>query len=127
MLLAVGANVAKLIAFYAIGVFTGFAMAGFGMAKSAYTLKDAKWKLRFAINILSGSISLLIVIIFAVVKFTEGAWLIVLIFPIGRHDVSVLIDSVDVATVGAIRYARSLNPHSLTAVHFVIDDRRAHP
>jgi amino acid transporter len=156
LLLVVGANVAKLIAFYAIGVFTGFAMSGFGMAKRAITLKDAKWRIRFTINILSGSISLLIVIIFAVVKFTEGAWLIVLIFPIAttalirlnrqyrkeqialkideeksrattiaRHDVAVLIDSVDVATVGAIRYARSLNPHSLTAVHFVIDDRHA--
>ena len=42
-----------------------------------------------------------------------------------RHDVTVLIDSVDIATVGAIRYARSLNPRNLTAVHFVIDDRRA--
>ena len=29
------------------------------------------------------------------------------------------------ATVGAVRYARSLNPHSLSAVHFVIDDQRA--
>ena len=156
LLIVVGANVAKLIAFYAIGVFTGFAMAGFGMAKRAITLKDARWRVRFTINILSGSVSLLIVIIFAVVKFTEGAWLIVLIFPlattalirlnrqyrkeqlalkideeksrattIARHDVAVLIDSVDVATVGAIRYARSLNPHSLTAVHFVIDDRHA--
>jgi amino acid transporter len=156
LLIVVGANVAKLIAFYAIGVFTGFAMAGFGMAKRAMIMKNAKWKLRFAINFLSGAISTLIVIIFAVVKFTEGAWLIVLIFPIAttalirlnrqyrkeqtalqideersratmiaRHDVAVLIDSVDVATVGAIRYARSLNPHSLTAVHFVIDDRHS--
>jgi amino acid transporter len=156
LLIVVGANVAKLVAFYAIGVFTGFAMAGFGMAKRAMTMKDAKWRLRFAINFLSGAVSTLIVIIFAVVKFTEGAWLIVLIFPlattallrlnrqyrkeqtalqideersratmIARHDVAVLIDSVDVATVGAIRYARSLNPHSLFAVHFVIDDRHA--
>jgi hypothetical protein len=44
---------------------------------------------------------------------------------IARHDVAVLVDSVDVATVGAIRYARSLNPHSLVAVHFVIDDRHS--
>ncbi|HEX7404707.1 MAG TPA: OB-fold nucleic acid binding domain-containing protein [Candidatus Nanopelagicaceae bacterium] len=36
-----------------------------------------------------------------------------------------LVDSVDIATVGAVRYARSLNPQSLTAVHFVIDDLRA--
>lgn len=156
LIIFIGANVAKLIAFYAIGVFTGFAMAGFGMAKRAKTLKQNHWKSHLFIHSLSGTLSVFIVIIFATVKFTEGAWLIVLIFPfataglirlnrqyrselaalridedrsratsIARHDVAVLIDSVDMATVGAIRYARSLNPHSLIAVHFVIDDRRA--
>jgi hypothetical protein len=44
---------------------------------------------------------------------------------IARHDVTVLVDNVDLATVGAIRYARSLKPRKLSAVHFVIDDRRA--
>ena len=33
-MLVAGATVDALIAFYAIGVFTGFAMAGFGMARS---------------------------------------------------------------------------------------------
>ena len=42
-----------------------------------------------------------------------------------RHDVSVLVDNLDLATIGAIRYARSLNPRNLNAVHFVIDDKRA--
>ena len=152
----VGSNVSKLIAFYAIGVFTGFTMAGFGMAKRNYRRREGGWRLRFFINFLSGSVSFAVVIIFAVVKFSEGAWLIVLIFPIAtiglirlnrqyrkeqqalkinqessratnisRHDVTVLVDAVDIATVGAIRYARSLNPHELAAVHFVIDDQRA--
>jgi amino acid transporter len=44
---------------------------------------------------------------------------------IARHDVSVLVDNLDLATIGAIRYARSLNPRNLNAVHFVIDDKRA--
>ncbi len=151
----VGSNVAKLIAFYAIGVFTGFTMAGFGMAKRNWTRRESGWRRRFFINFLSGSVSFAVVIIFAVVKFSEGAWLIVVIFPIAtlalirlnrqyrkeqqalkinqnqlratnisRHDVTVLVDSVDIATVGAVRYARSLNPHQLAAVHFVIDDQR---
>ena len=156
LIAAVGSNVSKLIAFYAIGVFTGFTMAGFGMAKRNWTMREAGWRVRFFINFLSGVVSLVVVIVFAVVKFTEGAWLIVLIFPIAtvalirlnrqyrneqqalkinqngsrainiaRHDVTVLVDAVDIATVGAIRYARSLNPHQLAAVHFVIDDLRA--
>jgi len=152
----VGSNVAKLIAFYAIGVFTGFTLAGFGMAKRNWRRREAGWRARFFINFLSGTVSFAVVIIFAVVKFSEGAWLIVLIFPlatiglirlnrqyrreqqalkinqgssravnISRHDVTVLVDAVDIATVGAVRYARSLNPHELAAVHFVIDDQRA--
>jgi len=156
LLIVIGSNVAKLIAFYAIGVFTGFTMAGYGMAKRAYTRRENRWQLKFFINFLSGSVSLAVVIIFAIVKFTEGAWLIVLIFPIAtlalirlnrqyrmeqsalkinqdnnqavtisRHEVTVLVDSVDIATVGAVRYARSLNPRSLQAVHFVIDDQHA--
>lgn len=44
---------------------------------------------------------------------------------IARHEVSVLVDSIDLATIGAVRYARSLKPQSLRAVHFVIDDRKA--
>jgi hypothetical protein len=44
---------------------------------------------------------------------------------IARHDVTILVDNVDLATVGAVRYARSLKPHKIKAVHFVIDDRHA--
>jgi amino acid transporter len=42
-----------------------------------------------------------------------------------RHNVAIFVDNVDLATVGAVRYARSLRPHKIRAVHFVIDDRRA--
>jgi hypothetical protein len=153
---ATGASVEHLVAFYALGVFTGFTMAGFGMAKHAKQNKTNKWKLKIVINSLAGGVSLVVVIIFSIVKFSQGAWIILLLAPIlvvsllrlnrryvreqavlslaqassratsiTRHDVTVLVDSVDLATVGAVRYARSLNPHTLSAVHFVIDDRRA--
>ena len=149
-------SVEHLVAFYALGVFTAFTLTGLGMAKHTLRHKEKKWKIRFAIHLISGSISLLIVLIFSVVKFTEGAWVVIVVGPIlvvgllrlnaryraeqnvldispqkgssatiTRHDVAVLIDSVDLATIGAIRYARSLKPRKLTAVHFVIDDLRA--
>ena len=154
--LATKASVEHLVAFYALGVFTGFTLAGFGMARHAIRNKTDNWKLKVIINGLAGSVSIVVVVIFAIVKFTEGAWIILTIAPIAivsllrlnrryvreqavlslaqersratsiaRHDVTVLVDSVDLATVGAVRYARSLNPHTLNAVHFVIDDRRA--
>ncbi|CAB4531357.1 unannotated protein [freshwater metagenome] len=156
LVLFTAGSVEHLVAFYALGVFTGFTLAGFGMVRHALRHKEGQWKAKVFINGLSGSISLLVVIIFAVVKFTEGAWLVVVTAPIlvltflrlrrqydreqealavkghqeratsiTRHDVTVLIDNVDIATVGAIRYARSLKPRNLAAVHFVIDDRHA--
>jgi hypothetical protein len=126
------------------------------MTKHSIRVKPDGWKVRVVINSLAGSVSLIIVIIFSIVKFTQGAWLVLLVAPIMvvsflrlrrqytreqdallvrqeqerattivRHNVTVLVDNVDIATVGAIRYARSLKPRNLSAVHFVIDDRRA--
>jgi amino acid transporter len=149
-------SVEHLVAFYALGVFTGFTLAGFGMTKHSLRTRPQGWKLRVVINSLAGSISFMIVIIFSVVKFTEGAWLVLVTAPImvaiflrfrrqyvreqealkvkdeqeratsmARHDVTILVDNVDLATVGAVRYARSLKPHKIKAVHFVIDDRHA--
>jgi hypothetical protein len=156
LVLATQGSVTYLVAFYALGVFTAFTLSGLGMAKYNYTHREGNWRVKFAINGLAGGLSLVIVIIFGIVKFTEGAWVVLVVAPIlvisflrlrkrydaesralavrkeqeralsiTRHDVTVLVDSVDLATVGTIRYARSLNPRSLHAVHFVLDDRRA--
>jgi hypothetical protein len=126
------------------------------MTKHSIRTKPNGWRVRVVINAIAGSVSFAIVIIFSVVKFTEGAWLVLVTAPIlvmtflrlrrqytreqealsvsqeqerattiARHNVTVLVDNVDIATVGAIRYARSLKPRNLSAVHFVIDDRRA--
>jgi amino acid transporter len=150
------ASVEHLVAFYALGVFTGFTLAGFGMAKHARKYKTENWQSKVFINGLAGSVSLVIVIIFSVVKFTEGAWIVLVTAPIAvlsflrlrrqytaeqrvltvkreqqratsitRHDVSVFVDAVDLATISVVRYARTLNARKISAVHFVIDDRRA--
>ncbi len=156
LLLVTGAHVDKLVAFYAIGVFTGFTMAGFGMARHFRRERGSGWRGKVVVNFAAGALSLLVVAIFAVVKFTEGAWLVVLVFPIAvallirlnrryraeaaaleeapaappmanfaRHTVFVLVDAVDLATLRALRYARSLKPSQLQAVHFVIDAEHA--
>ena len=82
MLILVGANVNDLIPFYAIGVFTGFTMAGFGMAKYHKRVKERGWRRSRIINGTAAVYTALVVVIFAVVKFTEGAWLIVIVFPV---------------------------------------------
>jgi len=151
-----GASVSFLVAFYALGVFTAFTISGLGMAKKNYVDREAHWRVKFIINGLAGLVALVVVTIFAIVKFTQGAWFVLLVSPIlvvlflrlhnryeeeelalkvneeqervtsiSRHDVTVLVDSVDIATVGTVRYARSLNPRSIHAVHFVLDDLKA--
>ncbi len=158
LMITVGANVNNLVPFYAIGVFTGFSMAGFGMAKYHTRLKEPGWRRRRAINLSAGVLTALVVVIFAVTKFTEGAWLIVIVGPVlvfllirlnreyrmesgvleaisgrqppplphyARRTVLVFVDSFDLATLAALRYARSQRPTTLRAVHFVIDSARA--
>jgi len=158
----VGASVNALVPFYAIGVFTAFSMAGFGMAKYHHKHKEPGWRHKLVINFSAGVLTSIVVLIFAVVKFTEGAWLILIIFPVGvfalirlnreystevrvlanigvrrasgvvpnqpnysRRVVIVFVDDFDLSTVAAIRYAKSLRPTIVRAVHFVIDTAQA--
>jgi amino acid transporter len=82
LILGTGAHVDKLVAFYAIGVFTGFTLAGFGMARYFTTHRDGRWRAKVVVNTLVGAVAGAVVLIFAVTKFTEGAWLVVLVFPV---------------------------------------------
>jgi amino acid transporter len=158
LLIIKDADVNNLVPLYAIGVFTAFSMAGFGMAKYHTRHKTPGWRRRMIINFSAGVMTAIVVAIFAVVKFTEGAWVVVVLFVVlvpalirmnreyaaesevletitenqppppphySRRTVFVFVDSFDLATLAALRYARSLRPTSIRAVHFVIDSVRA--
>jgi amino acid transporter len=157
LLIGTGGSLNALVPFYAIGVFTGFSMAGYGMTKHWLTHRGPGWRSKLVINLSAGLLSTVVVGIFAVAKFTEGAWLVVIVFPIlvfalmrlnrqyraeasvletslvdrpeldkyGRHRVMIFIDSVDLAEIEALRYAKGLQADELTAVHFVLDSAHA--
>jgi amino acid transporter len=159
LLIVIGATVNALIPLYAIGVFTGFSMAGFGMTRYHLKHREPGWRRRLVINLTGAVYTVLVVLIFAIVKFTEGAWIVVIIGPIlvfalirlnreyrmeagvlenlgsrkrlgtppnyPRRAVLVFVDGYDLATIAALRYAKSLRPTTLRAVHFVIDSARA--
>jgi len=82
LLLATGASVTKLVPLYAIGVFTAFSMAGYGMSRHHFTHRERGWRHKFATNMCAGIMSTIVVGIFVVAKFTEGAWLVVVVFPL---------------------------------------------
>jgi len=100
----------------------------------------------------------IVVAVFAIVKFTEGAWVVVVLFAVlvpalirlnreyaaesevletlsehhppppphyARRTVFVFVDGFDLATLAGLRYARSLRPTTIRAVHFVIDNVQA--
>ncbi|MBO0728477.1 MAG: amino acid permease [Acidimicrobiaceae bacterium] len=78
------AKLDALVSLYAIGVFTGFTMAGSGMVKHHITHRDRDpgWRHKAWINGTAAVVSALVVLIFAVTKFTEGAWAVVVLFPV---------------------------------------------
>jgi len=157
LLIGTGGSLNALVPFYAIGVFTGFSMAGYGMTKHWMTHRGPGWRQKLVINLSAGILSTIVVGIFAIAKFTEGAWLVVVVFPIlvfalmrvnrqyraeasvletslscapelhkhDRHRVLIFVDSIDLAEVEAMRYAKGLQADELTAVHFVLDSAHA--
>jgi amino acid transporter len=82
LLLATGAKVSSLVALYAIGVFTGFAMAGAGMVKHHLDNRGSHWRRSVLVNGFSALLTAFIVFIFATVKFKEGAWVVVVVGPL---------------------------------------------
>jgi len=81
LLLATGGSVNALVPLFAMGVFSAFSMAGYGMTKHHLTHRDSGWRYKMSINLAAGILSTIVVMIFAIAKFTEGAWLIVVVFP----------------------------------------------
>jgi amino acid transporter len=82
LLVATGGGVNALVPMFAMGVFTAFSMAGYGMTKHHLTHRGPGWRYKLVINLSAGILSTSVVAIFAIAKFTEGAWLVVVVFPI---------------------------------------------
>lgn len=153
LVIASGASITALAAIYALAVFIGFTITGLGMVKkvrrdntgpkfiihllsglisliTVITLSAVKFVEGTWVVVIGTPIVLLMMRRFNSQYRRELAALQVKkeqerALSITRHDVTVLVDSVDLATVGTVRYARSLNPRNLHAVHFVLDDKKA--
>jgi amino acid transporter len=151
LIIVFDAKVNALVALYAIGVFTGFTMAGAGMVKRHLRERTGKWRRGVIINATSAAVTSLVVLIFVIAKFKEGAWIIVVVGPlmymallrfnkqyereekafastsaigvmtIRMNRVVVFVDTYSLATERALQYCNTLNPYSVRAVHFDID------
>ncbi|XJZ27652.1 APC family permease [Bacillota bacterium Lsc_1132] len=156
LIIAFHAHTNALIPLYAIGVFLSFTIAQFGLIQRWKRIKGRHWRLKLSINTVGGFITTIVAIIFAVTKFTSGAWIVLIIIPllivcslgIQHHynDVAnelridlatmhpemnnvitiVLISGIHRVVQNTLSFAKSLGNENLLAVYVGFDDESMH-
>jgi amino acid transporter len=174
LIVVFNASVTALIPLYAIGVFLSFTLSQLGMAKRWWTIGhlkngktkrkkngnghhpaselayDPRWKLKMIINGFGGLCTGIVMFVFAITKFRDGAYIIVFLLPIlvtiffaihghykdlanrlslqrykkpaaiRNQKVIVPVSGVHRGTLEAVRFAKSLS-NDITAVHVSVD------
>jgi len=77
-----GGHVESLIPLYALGVYTAFTLSQIGMVHHWYVERGPGWRRSAFLNGLGGLATGIVVVVFAIAKFTEGAWIIIVVVPI---------------------------------------------
>jgi len=81
LLVAAKGNTQALVPLFAVGVFIGFTLSQFGMVKHWRLDRSRGWMTRAVINGVGATLTAATTVIELISKFTEGAWLIVLVIP----------------------------------------------
>lgn len=165
------ASVTSLIPLYAIGVFLSFSLSQAGMARRWWKIGklqpgeeikeagsilsfDPHWRIKMFINGFGAICTSIVMLVFAITKFRDGAWIVLILTPalvaiffrihhhykdlarqlsldtlplvprIRRHRVIMPIAGVHRGTLEALGYANSLSD-DVTAVHVAIDSMEA--
>ena len=74
-------DVSRLIPLYAIGVFLAFTMSQGGMVKRWWTKREPGWRTSIVFNFIGMCMTAVVFVVFAAVKFLEGAWVVCIIIP----------------------------------------------
>jgi amino acid transporter len=72
----------NLIPLYSVGVFLSFTLAQSGMVNHWRSVRDKGWKKRSIINGFGAVITTITTLIIAYEKFSDGAWIVVIVIPI---------------------------------------------
>ena len=165
------ASVTQLIPLYAIGVFLSFSLSQAGMSRRwskaghlepGETLTEqgstvhyeSGWQGKMTLNAFGAVITGMVMMIFAVTKFSQGAWIVLILMPLlvllffrihrhytqlagrltlenfdpppppKRHRVILAISGVHQGTLAGLQYAQLLS-NDITAVHVSIDPVQA--
>jgi amino acid transporter len=82
LLIVFRAKVEGLIGLYAVGVFISFTLSQTGMLARWIRQKDRHWAGKALINGAGALVTSAVVVIIAIFKFTEGAWIVVILIPV---------------------------------------------
>ncbi len=165
------ASVTRLIPLYAIGVFLSFSLSQAGMARrwwksgqlrgqqtrterASMLSYESGWQGKMIINALGTMVTAMVTIIFAITKFSQGAWMVLILLPAlvllffrihrhyrhlaasltlenfdpppppARHRVILAVSGVHQGTLAGLQYAHLLSS-DITAVHVSIDPVQA--
>lgn len=170
LVIVADARTTALIPLYAVGVFLSFTISQSGMVirfnrigklqpgEIGHSLEtpleyDPQWKRKLIVSAIGATCTFVVMCVFAVTKFTSGAWFVVILIPtlvyifsrIHRHyrEVAInlsrestetvreqpvrtviLVDNVHAETVRMVNFAKSLG-HRWTAVHVGISPEKA--
>ena len=146
------ASLTHLIQLYVVGVFTSFTLSQSGMVvhwtreKHKGPAATRGWRRAMVINAIGAVATFVVLIVVLIVKFTRGAWIVVVVVPIfvslfmsihrhyeavgrqlrrrtvrpgltGGNHVVLLVADLDAATAEALGYIRSFRPPSVRAVY----------
>jgi amino acid transporter len=161
LIIIFNASVTALVPLWAVGVFLSFTLSQLGMSRHWWRIgfhKDEKlkgqanrgWQWKIIINGIGALCTAVVTLIFAVTKFTDGAWIIVLLLPTvvyvffaihrhyqslandlsldtygepslpARHRVIIPVAGIHRGTLEALQYASSLSD-DITVVHILLD------
>lgn len=76
---AFGGKTDPLIPLYAVGVFLAFTLSQAGMVMHWWRRRDRHWRKSLALNATGGMLSAAVFVTAAITKFTEGAWVALLV------------------------------------------------
>jgi amino acid transporter len=82
ILVAFRGRTQALIPLYAVGVFLAFTLSQTGMVRHWLGARGANWRRSIAINAAGAVLSALVLLTAAVTKFTEGAWVVIVVAPL---------------------------------------------
>jgi amino acid transporter len=151
LIVAFGGDTHSLIPLYMVGVFISFSLSQGGMVVKWRRERGPGWRGHAFFNLVGAVLTSLVLVVVTLTKFTEGAWIIVVLIPVlvlwfrsihthytgvgaqltlqgwvpepRRHNtVLVPIGGVHRAVITAVQYARTLSP-DVRAVYVDVDPR----